>query len=249
MKKCDFCGREIKKPIRMYGHNYCKKHMHQQLKYGKVLDNNPRTQNDLNEFRIDGDTVYISVYNQKNEKIGEFFIDLEDFKKIKYKKWRQEPKGYIVTGNNTKSNPTKRLPWILLNLKDPNKVVDHKDGNPLNNKKENLRICSQSENKLNISYMSSNTSGVIGVNYDKSRGKWTAEIRKGYIRCHLKRWDTKEEAIYARLIASEILFKGFQNTGNREEMIRLTKSLPESKKSEIKEYVLNKIKDKYTLGN
>lgn len=43
-------------------------------KYGKVLDNIPRTNNDLNDFVIKGNLVYFNVYNQKNVKIGEFLL-------------------------------------------------------------------------------------------------------------------------------------------------------------------------------
>ena len=54
MYKCDFCGRESFKKIRYGGHTVCSKHMHQMNKYGKVLDNIPRTNNDLNDFVIKG---------------------------------------------------------------------------------------------------------------------------------------------------------------------------------------------------
>lgn len=74
--------------------------------------------------------------------------------------------GYIVSGNCTKTNPTTWLHRILLQPKE-NEVVDHIDGNPLNNCRSNLRICTQNENLFNKSFMSKNTSNYIGVSLDK----------------------------------------------------------------------------------
>ena len=54
--------------------------------------------------------------------------------------------------------------------------VDHKDGNGLDNQKENLRICTQSQNLGNRGIMKSNTSGVKGVHWDKNAKKWRARL-------------------------------------------------------------------------
>ena len=53
--------------------------MHQILKYGKPLDDNPRTNKDLNDYRIEDNIAIFNIYNQKNEKIDEFIKDLERF--------------------------------------------------------------------------------------------------------------------------------------------------------------------------
>lgn len=55
------------------------------------------------------------------------------------------------------------------------KYIDHKDGNPQNNHISNLRECSQRENTRNASKKSSNTSGVVGVCWNKATGKWLAQ--------------------------------------------------------------------------
>ena len=82
MYKCEICGKDNFKKIRYGGYTLCSKHMHQLQKYGKFLDNIPRTNNDLNDYIIKNDIVYFNLYNQKNQKIGTFFIDLEDIEKI-----------------------------------------------------------------------------------------------------------------------------------------------------------------------
>ena len=63
--------------------------MHQLHKFGKFLDNIPRTNNDLNDFIIKNDIAIFNLYNQKNIKIGEFIIDKQYLNKIRYNKWKQ----------------------------------------------------------------------------------------------------------------------------------------------------------------
>ena len=54
---------------------------------------------------------------------------------------------------------------------------------------------------------SNNTSGFMGVSYDKTRDKWRAYIRLQYKTKHLGRFNTLEEAIEARLEAEDIYYK------------------------------------------
>lgn len=66
----------------------------------------------------------------------------------------------------------------------PRLVVDHKDGNPQNNRPDNLRIVSQARNARNARKKTNNTSGVNGVNRTVSgkRSYWTARWMEGKIR-------------------------------------------------------------------
>ncbi len=54
--------------------------------------------------------------------------------------------------------------------------IDHIDTNPLNNKVENLRVATRSDNVRNIKTPSHNTSGVKGVYWNKDAKKWCAQI-------------------------------------------------------------------------
>jgi hypothetical protein len=56
-------------------------------------------------------------------------------------------------------------------------VIDHLDGNPLNNQKKNLRICTHSENMRNRNLYVNNTSGFKGVYWHKTTKKWMSYIR------------------------------------------------------------------------
>lgn len=242
---CSICNRENTKLYSLKGYkDVCSKHMHQIHKYGQPLDNNPRTNKDFNDYIIKDNVATFNVYNQRNEKVTEFTVDKSDIDLIKYKKWRLSSKGYIVTGNCTKTNPTTWLHRILLNPND-DEIVDHIDGNPLNNCRSNLRICTQKENLCNKSFMSRNTSNYIGVTFDKKRNQWASEIRFNNKRIHLRRWHTIEEAVCARYIAEKILFKQYQNIAEQKKKEELIKSkIKKSQFLSIKEYVVNKLKSK-----
>lgn len=247
MYKCEICGREIKKKNRIYGKTVCSKHMHQMLKYGHALDNIPRTNADLNEIIITGDIAVVMVYNQKNLPVSSFIIDAEDVSKIKYHKWRIDTNHRIITGNCTNKHPRKEIGRLLLGVFNPELVVDHINGNSLDNRKCNLRICSQAENTYNKSRVANNHSEFIGVSWDKTRYKWAAEIRKGHQRSHIGRYSIKSEAVYARYIAEKILFKEYRNTNQDDIKLKLFEEIPENRKQEIESYVRNKLTSKYNL--
>ena len=94
--KCDICGRPIKNKIRSHGYTLCNKHYKQLKKYGKFLDNNPRTLLDKNEYHIDGDITYIDLYDNRCNVIAKAIIDTEDLNKVKYTKWKLSKSGYAM---------------------------------------------------------------------------------------------------------------------------------------------------------
>lgn len=82
-------------------------------------------------------------------------------------------------------------------------VVDHIDGNGLNNKSSNLRVVTHRENIHNTAPPRNNTSGVKGVSFDKQRNKWFAKIMIRGKQIALGRYDKKEDAIAAYNTAFE----------------------------------------------
>jgi hypothetical protein len=84
-----------------------------------------------------------------------FIFDKEDFEKVKQKNWYKISSGYIAS-NITLENGIKQLllhNFVLNRITFPGKgateSVDHINRNPLDNRKENLRIISQTEQNLN----------------------------------------------------------------------------------------------------
>lgn len=247
MYKCEICGREIFKKHSLFGYScLCRKHMHQLLKYGKFLDNNHRTNHDLNEIHLFKDHAIIDLYDRTtSDKVGECIIDIDDYDKVKYKKWRLS-RMRVLTGLPCKGTQRDISRVILDSVKD-DEVVDHINGNTLDNRKSNLRICKQCDNTLNKHRMSLNTSGIIGVCPDKRKGRagWVAEIRKQNTKLYLGSYHNIEEAAYARYCAEVELFKEFRNTNNDEYKFELFKNVPQNIKTSINTKIIEKIHKKF----
>lgn len=88
-------------------------------------------------------------------------------------------KGYLQVGI-TDSNGLKKLfqvhqlIYYIVSGIEPLQIVDHHDGNPLNNRFPNLRLTTETGNNRNRGMLSNNTSGITGVTWDKHGNKWVA---------------------------------------------------------------------------
>ena len=79
--------------------------------------------------------------------------------------------------------------------------MDHIDGNKTNNRIENLREVTKSQNKMNSKLAANNTSGVKGVYWHKRKQKWTSKIILNRKHIHLGYYDTIEEAVSVAIAA------------------------------------------------
>ena len=132
------------------------------------------------------------------------------------KKTKLEKTGYhSVCLNKDKKPYTKLIHRLLaiLFIDNPNNksVIDHIDGNKINNNLDNLRWCTHSENSFNSKIPTTNTSGNKGVYYRKDRLKWIALIEYNKVRINLGRFEKKEDAIKARVDKARELFGEFIN--------------------------------------
>lgn len=191
----------------------CGKHYSQFVKYGKFLDESPKSTHDGNEYEVVGDSVWVYCFNRKCEPSGKFVIDLADLKKVAKHKWRYW-KGRFYTGNTKPISITSFLMNTPAGL-----VVDHIDNDPSNNRRCNLRVTIQQKNLLNKSLSTKNTSGIQGVRWNEKRKAWEVEIRMNYTRCHLSRWKELADAVYARYYAETLLFKEFRSKSNDEKIL------------------------------
>lgn len=92
------------------------------------------------------------------------------------------------------------------------KEIDHIDGDPLNNKPENLRDASRAEQMRNRRKAGNNTSGTMGVVYIRDRDRWRATIKYNGRTKYLGKFRSKEDAIAARK-AAEQLYHYHENHG------------------------------------
>lgn len=101
-----------------------------------------------------------------------------------------------------------RLHVFLMRPQD-DKEVDHVDGDPTNNKRSNLRLCTHSQNIANRGTLRHNTSGVTGVKWESRRSHWVAEIEVNSKKIYLGSSKDKSKAIDLRKDAEELYFGEF----------------------------------------
>ena len=87
-------------------------------------------------------------------------------------------KGYVFIRIKNKLYRAHRLAWIYEYGEISDKEIDHIDNNPNNNKINNLRLCTSSENKQNMKKRKDNTSGVKGLHWYKAYNKWQVNLTK-----------------------------------------------------------------------
>lgn len=127
----------------------------------------------------------------KTKKGDEVFLDNEDFDnlivKMDYTYYVGRNKNKIknvrrmipVLLSDTKKRKLQLLHWDVMDHPERGMVTDHIDGNPLNNQKNNLKICTIRENGQNKRHKSATrnySSKYPGVCWHKPLEKWRAEI-------------------------------------------------------------------------
>lgn len=143
-------------------------------------------------------------------------VDDYDYRFLKLFTWYESSEGYAVTRRN---NEYIYLHRLIMDASD-NELVDHKDGDPLNNQKENLRIATKSQNGMNQKVQrKKKTSKYKGVSWDKDRFLWKANIVIEGKQKYLGRYFSEEDAAKAYNSAATKYFGEFALLNNIEEAI------------------------------
>lgn len=130
-------------------------------------------------------------------------IDYDDLSKLSSYKWTLSKQGYAKSRIGEQCILMHR---IIMDC--PLKmVVDHVNHNKLDNRKNNLRVCTVQQNLFNSKLMSKSKSGVKGVSYNKILKRWQAYITLNYKKVHIGWYSNKEEAEKARR-DFEIIYQG-----------------------------------------
>lgn len=104
---------------------------------------------------------------------------------------------YLRVGIKTdkrRQYPAHRLIWMIMTGDQPPDVIDHRDGNPLNLRWDNLREATNGQNIQNSKLRKDNKSGVKGVCWEPDRRKWVAIISVDGRHIRLGRFNTVSEA-------------------------------------------------------
>ena len=147
-----------------------------------------------NKIVMYDDYAEIVMTDRKGNEKARAKIDIDDIDKVKEYRWGLYNRGYVICTN--KSNKTSLHRFIMNCPKD--KVVDHINHDKLDNRKCNLRICTQQQNTINKCKSKVNTSGHTGVSWHKKGNKWQVHICVNNKQMHLGVYDDLEEAIKVR---------------------------------------------------
>lgn len=131
-------------------------------------------------------------------------VDNEDFEELNAHKWsvHKNANTFYVQRKQSINGKTVAVLMHAQIMKTPKGFhTDHIDGNGLNNQRSNLRVCTTSENGMNQSKHSNNTSGFKGVSWIKSAKKWRASISVNGKIIHLGSFLTPELASEAYVAA------------------------------------------------
>lgn len=142
-------------------------------------------------------------------------VDDADFDRINAKPWRVTTRGYAGRTeylNGRKVNFMMHRVIMGLTHDDP-RVVDHINHDQLDNRRENLRVCTKAENMCNTKLYSSNSSGYKGVSKMSGSSKWKATIFKNRKAYHLGMFDDPALAHAAYMEAATRLHGKFACNG------------------------------------
>jgi hypothetical protein len=124
-------------------------------------------------------------------------VNDEDYEESIRYKWRLSKGGYPITGDTYLLSLHRLVAIRFLDVSKISKgvrVIDHINGNKLDNQRNNLRIIANKENSQNRKMHKNNTTGFRGVVRRRDRGKFVSTIRIGNFIRTIGYFDTAEEA-------------------------------------------------------
>jgi len=134
------------------------------------------------------DSQYSSIIWLTQNKYS--IVDNEDYQRISQYKWRYNKNAYAL------AHPNYRLHRLIM-LASHGEYVDHINGDGLDNRKANLRLCTNAENCRNTKLSRNSTSGYKGVARHPNTTKWRAYIVRDNKQIHLGLYENKDDAARA----------------------------------------------------
>jgi hypothetical protein len=137
-------------------------------------------------------------------------VDADDFERVSAFKWSFGGGGYAM-----KRSPPYRMHRFIMNA--PADVeIDHINGNRLDNRRCNLRVCTRMENGRNLSLRRDNKSGFKGVRWHKGARKWCASIMVDQKSIHIGMFEDMNDAVLAYNKAARTLHGNFAKLNRNE---------------------------------
>ena len=165
----------------------------------KIKDDYKKSQENIKVpiLRNEHGQVVIQIFDKKKVLKAETIVDEEMYEELS--KFKFTYGRYVRIKVDRKPIPLHRY---IMNYSGEN-FVDHINGNPLDNRKLNLRITTPQQNGMNKQSRKNSTSEYIGVSFNKKQQKWRGSIVVDGKGLHLGSFDTEREAALARDIATK----------------------------------------------
>ena len=137
---------------------------------------------------------------------AEILVDARDYKRLCFYSW------HLIDGYACRWIRTKRKRTLVIMHRDimgfsqgDGRIVDHMNGNKLDNRRRNLRECTNSQNTWNRGVNKNNSSGFTGVSFKKKSGTFSACITHAGKATYLGTYKTAEEAYEMYSLAACLL--------------------------------------------
>lgn len=171
--ECDYCGKTAKRAGNKdtYKKHFCSNTCRYLARRVK------------NDIFYEDNYAYILCKNRNLTK--KVLFDIEDAEKVEKYNWhlhirKEDMQTYAIASTyilDNKKRKTLKMHRYLINY-NGNLTVDHINHNTLDNRKKNLRVVSIFENNLN---KTNNTSGCVGVAWNKNGQSWQVTFQQKYI--------------------------------------------------------------------
>jgi len=157
-----------------------------------------------NPYEVHGSVAYL--FDGKGNRI---IIDAEDLPKVENFRWycRKGSHGYVVGSADEKKIYLHRH---IMGVTEFSDKVDHINHDAKDNRKANLRVCSNRQNSMNRAKQHSE-----GVSYRKDKKKWRAYINVNYKQISLGLFATKREALKVRKEAVQKYYGDYRFQGKK----------------------------------
>ena len=137
------------------------------------------------QYSFVGNIAFGTVFGNKI-----FIIDKVDYELIKRYQWHSASSGYIAAIFKGKATLLHRL----ITEAQKGQSVDHINGNTLDNRRNNLRLCTHQQNMCNMKKPKTNTSGYKGVYWHKGANCYISSVKENYKNHYLGCFKNKVDA-------------------------------------------------------
>ena len=138
-------------------------------------------------------------------------VDSDDFERLSKYNWFARKDGRLnrdFRAMRTKNYHTISMARVIMNAPE-GMLVDHINHDTLDNRKQNLRICTKGDNNRNNIIRKDNKSGYKGVSWNKKDRVWRAQIAVNGVQTYIGSFGTAEKAAEAYNKKAKELFGEF----------------------------------------